>query len=293
MLYLLLCILSSTGIFLIFKLIDRWKISALPVIGINYLLATLLGFSLHGSLPSLRHVIEKEWFLLGVLIGILFIVMFFLVALSSRKAGLSVTTVAAKMSVLFPMLFSMIIDAGDQWSALKGLAILCTLSGVALTVYKREEERSRWGMMFIPLLLFAGMGLVDSLVKFAQYRFVNDSELALFSAILFLNAFLAAVLSLVIQPRFLPELGKLRTWGAGLILGAVNFGSIYFMVRALNHVGARGQALDSSMVFGVNNTGIVVLSVLLGLLVFRERLSALNWSGIALSALALILFSLA
>jgi uncharacterized membrane protein len=47
------------------------------------------------------------------------------------------------------------------------------------------------------------------------------------------------------------------------------------------------------MVFGVNNMGIVVLSVLLGLLVFREQLSALNWSGIALSALALILFSLA
>jgi drug/metabolite transporter (DMT)-like permease len=293
MLYLLLCILSSTGIFLIFKLIERWRIPALPVIGINYLLATLLGFSLHGSLPTLSQVLEKGWFLLGVLIGILFIAMFFLVALSSRKAGLSVTTVAAKMSVLFPMLFSMIIDAGDQWSVLKGLAILCTLSGVALTVYKREKERSRRGMMLIPLLLFAGMGLVDSLVKFAQHRFVNDSELALFSAILFLNAFLAAVLSLLLQPRFLPELVKLRTWGAGLILGAVNFGSIYFMVRALNHVGARGQVLDSSMVFGVNNMGIVVLSVLLGLLVFREQLSALNWSGIALSALALILFSLA
>jgi uncharacterized membrane protein len=50
--------------------------------------------------------------------------------------------------------------------------------------------------------------------------------------------------------------------------------------------------MDGSVVFGANNISIVALSVLAGFLVFREKLSALNWMGILLSALALLLFAL-
>ena len=41
--YLILCILSSTGIFLVFKLIDKQAVSPLPVILINYFIAFVLG----------------------------------------------------------------------------------------------------------------------------------------------------------------------------------------------------------------------------------------------------------
>ena len=66
----------------------------------------------------------------------------------------------------------------------------------------------------------------------------------------------------------------------------------HFLVRTLNYVSPAGKSMDSSVVFGANNISIVALSVLVGLLVFREKLSAVNWTGIALSALALILFSM-
>ena len=72
----------------------------------------------------------------------------------------------------------------------------------------------------------------------------------------------------------------------------MNFGSIFFIVRALNFVSAKGEITDSSVIFGINNTGIVALSVMAGLLVFGERLKLVNWAGITLSAIALILFSL-
>ena len=65
--------------------------------------------------------------------------MFFLIAYSSRKAGISVTTVASKMSVIFPIIFSLIIDTNDQLSNIKTVAIICTLAGVAITVYKPRK----------------------------------------------------------------------------------------------------------------------------------------------------------
>ncbi|MCD4709565.1 MAG: hypothetical protein K8R52_01860, partial [Bacteroidales bacterium] len=78
----------------------------------------------------------------------------------------------------------------------------------------------------------------------------------------------------------------------GLLLGAVNFGSIFFLVRALNYNPAAGKSMDSSMIFGANNISIMALSVLVGLLVFKEKLIFVNWIGIVLSALALLLFTL-
>ena len=290
--FLLLCIISSTGIFIVFKSLDRFNIPSFPVIVINYLVATILGFVINPGLARIDEVSKMEWLPASILIGILFIVMFFLVAYSSKKAGISVTTVASKMSVIFPIIFSILIDPGDQLSMLKIAAILCTLCGVALTVYNPREGVANRAAIYIPLILFAGMGIVDSLVKYAQHQYVSDQETALFSAVLFLNAFVAGVLVLIFTPKNFRSFLRPAIWAWGILLGAVNFGSIFFIVRALNFISPQGQMIDSSVIFGINNTGIVALSVMAGLLVFGERLKPVNWVGIILSAIALILFSL-
>ncbi len=290
--FLILCILSSTGIFIVFKSIDRFRLPSLPVILINYLTATLLGLLLTSYPLRISSLTAKEWFPISVVIGVLFIVMFFLVAYSSRKAGISITTVASKMSVIFPIVFSMVIDSTDRFTPVKGTAILCTLAGVALTVYQPKNGKTDWSSVYIPLLLFAGMGLVDSLVKYAQHRYVTDGEVAPFSSVLFLNAFISGLIVVGLMPRYYRSFLKGAVWGWGVLLGAVNFGSVFFLVRALNYLQPGGSSMDSSVIFGINNIGIVTLSVMTGLFIFREKLRALNWVGIGLSAIALILFML-
>ncbi len=290
--FLLLCILSSTAIFVTFKTINRFNIPAFPVIVINYLVATLLGFLIYSGDTGLASIPGSRWLPISIIIGILFIIMFFLIAFSTRKAGISVTTVASKMSVIFPIVFSLIIDPSDQLSLLKSAAILIALGGVVLTVYKKEAESSQRSIIFIPLLLFVGMGLVDSLVKLAQQQYVSDEETALFSAILFLNAFLSGILAAIFYRKHNRYFLKGAVWGWGLLLGAVNFGSIFFLVKALHYSSPTGLRMDSSVIFGANNISIVALSVLIGLLVFKEKLKFINWIGIVLSALALLLFTL-
>ncbi len=290
--FLLLCILSSTAIFVTFKSINRLNIPAFPVIVINYLVATLLGFLIYTGDTGLASIPGSSWLPISIIIGILFILMFFLIAYSTKKAGISVTTVASKMSVIFPIAFSLIIDPADQLSLIKLAAILLALAGVVLTIYKPEREQSEKSIIFIPLLLFVGMGLVDSLVKLAQQQYVSDEETALFSAILFLNAFLAGILVAFFYRKHNHYFLKAKVWGWGLLLGAVNFGSIFFLVRALHYSSPTGKHMDSSVIFGANNISIVALSVLVGLLVFKEKLKLINWIGVGLSALALLLFTL-
>ena len=108
MIYLLLCIISSTAIIILFKYFSRFEINNFNAIIINYLTAALLGLTI--SFNSLRNtnVFVQSWFPLAVLIGILFVVMFYFIALTTQKAGISVASVAGKMSVVIPMLFSIL-----------------------------------------------------------------------------------------------------------------------------------------------------------------------------------------
>jgi len=290
--FLILCILSSTSIFVIFKFLDRQGIPSFPVIVLNYLTASILGFVINPGGIDLNVIKEAQWLPISILIGVLFIIMFFLIAFSSQKAGISITTVASKMSVIFPILFSLLIDTTDQLTFIKTIAIFTALSGVALTVFKPKKGFIDPLVIYIPLILFFGMGVVDSLVKFAQHRFVGDSETALFSAILFLNAFLSGLIVLLFFPKYHHSFAKRGIWAWGVLLGAVNFGSIFFLVRALNFISSTGSKIDSSVIFGINNIGIVAFSVMLGLLLFREKLRFINWLGILLSAVALLLFAL-
>lgn len=290
--FLLLCILSSTAIFVTFKTINRFNIPAFPVIVINYLAATVLGFVIYSGDTRIASIPGSRWLPISILIGVMFILMFFLVAFSTRKAGISVTTVASKMSVIFPIIFSLLIDPADRLSMIKSAAVLMALGGVVLTVYRPGGEHPEKGVIFIPLLLFVGMGVVDSLVKLAQQQYVSDGETALFSAILFLNAFISGLAATIFYRKHNRYFLKRAVWGWGLLLGIVNFGSIFFLVRALHYSSPGGMSMDSSVIFGANNISIVALSVLVGLFIFKEKLSYINWIGIVLSALSLLLFTL-
>jgi drug/metabolite transporter (DMT)-like permease len=292
MTYLNLCIFSSTGIFLVFKFLDQKNLPSFPVIIINYLVAALMGFIINADKIQLGNIFNAGWIPVSILIGFLFIVMFFLVARSSIEAGISVTTVASKMSVVFPISLSIMIDPSDQLTLLKSAAIIATLTGVMLTIYEPGKSLQARKRTFLPLVLFIGMGLVDSLVKFAQHSYVSDRETALFSAVLFTMAFLTGIVILPFRKEGVAEFRKKAVWWWGLLLGIVNFGSIYLMVSALNHVNEYGSRIDSSIIYGANNIGIVSLSVLAGLVIFHEKLNTINWIGIAISGAAIVLFSI-
>ncbi len=293
MIYLILSILSSTAIFTIFKILDRLNLPSFPVIVYNYLFAIVPGFFLMRQPASFGGLISINWLPLAIVIGILFIVMFYVVGRSSQKAGISITTVASKMSVATPIMFSIFYDPNDRLNMLKFAGIILALVSVFLIVYRKKGLQLNRAVIYLPILLFIGMGIVDSLVKYAQYKYISDQEVAYFTVILFMISFVTGMVVLLTRKKGLHRLAGWRVLFWGFLLGMVNFGSIFFLIRTLNFKSATGSNIDSSVVFAVNNTGIVVLSVLTGLFLFRETLNRVNRIGIMLSLAAIFIFSIA
>ena len=293
MIFLILSILSSTIIYVVFKLVERHRVVNFSAIIVNYIVACFAGFFLSDSNPFTLQMFSQKWLPIALLVGIMFIVMFYVIAKSTQKAGVAVTTVAVKMSVVFPIAFSIWYDANDALTTLKIVGIILALLAVYLTVYQKNKKTFDLKVILLPLFLFVGMGIVDSFVKFAQSEYISDSLASTFSAVVFASSLLVGLLVLPFNKPAAKSLMKGKTWVLGTLLGLANFGSIYFLILALNHINLNtGEQAMGSVVFGINNIGIVALSVLIGLVIYHERLSKVNWIGIALTGASIIVLAL-
>ncbi|MFP4488711.1 MAG: hypothetical protein ACLFN1_05365 [Bacteroidales bacterium] len=284
MIYLLLCIVSTTGIMVIFKIAGIMKLDTFRIIIINYFTAAILGFSI-GGFPSYPDL-AAGWLPMAVIIGILFIVMFFVIARSAQKAGIAVTSVASKMSVVIPITFS-IFYFNEDLGVLKAAGIMLALVSVFMTTYNRDKTKKRGPeVMILPLVLFLGAGIIDSLIKYSQQVHIIEQGTIMFTSVLFSISALTGVLFSFFRKDNFKSKNIIKIIVAGISLGIVNFGSLYGIIMALD-----SNILDSSIIFGINNIGIVVLSVITALIFFNEKLSRLNRAGIILSVITIIFLS--
>lgn len=286
MIYLVLSILSSTIIFIVFKLIKRYDLNTLQVIVINYITACLLGFYLSDQKTPLSQIYHEDWFLGALLLGVLFIAIFNVMALTAQKNGISVASVATKMSVAIPIVFGILMYS-EGYGIVKLFGIVLALLAVYLTSLKSEKIITSLKDLWLPLILFIGSGIIDTSIKFIQHHYLDTTTFSIFSSTIF---FFAAIvgMALIVYNYFVNNI-RISPKGitAGIILGIVNYGSIYYLLQALNFNG-----FESSTVFAINNVAIVLLSTMVGLLFFKEHLFPKNWLGIMLAVISIILISI-
>ncbi|MEY8848730.1 EamA/RhaT family transporter [Psychroserpens sp. XS_ASV72] len=285
--YLILSITASTLIFIIFKLIGRYNINTLQVIVINYIAAFLFGLWNYDSPIELNTIVESKWIYGAIGLGFLFIAIFNVMALTAQRNGLSVASVASKMSVIIPIVFGIYVykeGVGFQ----KILGIVLALISVYLTSVKPKTTKNTTKGLWLPILLFFGSGVIDTSIKYLETTYVGKNDIALFSATIFLFAFVIGASILIYKSVKNPIPITFKAVIAGCILGVVNFFSIYYLLRALDH-----DTLESSTLFTVNNVAIVMISTLLGLVMFKESITKTNWLGIGLAIIAIVMVTLA
>lgn len=282
MIYLLFSILSSGLIFVVFKLTERLRINVFPVLVYNYLVAAIVSFALSDHSNPLRGL-SPFGIGVSVFLGILFILVFMIIAHSSEKAGMSKTAVAAKMSLIIPILLS-ILHYNEEVSWFKIAGILAALAGLVLTTYKEENQPKAAHSAYLLLFIFLGSGLVDSTIEFAQNEVIDKANIPTFSILLFANAALTGIVLLFFVPKYRKEVFHKKSIIAGTALGLVNYGSFFFLVSAL-----KLHTIDDSIVFGLNNIGVMLFSLVVGMLLFHEHLSRTNKWGVAISVLAIVL----
>lgn len=281
MIYLLFSIIASTLIFVIFRLAKNYSCNLTGLITINYFTASLLGFFLFTPFKNefINHTLP--WFPFAIIVGILFIVMFYLIGISSQKAGITVTTLAHKLSLVFPVMFSLFYF-NEKISGFKLIGLITAVIAVLLTIYKKDIKKTNLFFITLPLIIFLGSGITDSVVKYVQAIKTNPEEVAAFSTFVFLIAFFIALLITIFKRKNENKIFTTPTLLLGIFLGATNFGSLYYLMNALNK-----SNLESSLVFAVNNMSIVALSAIIGKLLFHEKLNKLNIVGIIAAIISL------
>lgn len=285
--FLIYSILSSTVIFIVFKLFKRFEINRLQAIIFNYLVACIAGLFFYKQPVDFSIVPLQPWFPGAVVLGILFILIFNLMALTTERSGMAAVSVATKMSVVISIVFG-ILYFEDSLGWLKLSGIILALMAVYLSAIKEKQgiKIEKQNLIF-PILVFLGSGVIDASIKFLEDRYIPVADVALFSATIFAASFVLGVIHLGIQAGKNKQELAIKNVVAGIALGLPNYFSIYFIVQALR------DGWESSTVFLVNNVGIVVLSALVGILLFQEKMLLKNWIGLALAVLGILLVSLA
>lgn len=285
--YLILSILISTLFGISFKIIAVNNIKSFQAIVVNYLVAGSLGFITTSSDVTPLTIFEQKWTWVAIGLGIVFVSSLFVIAETTARAGISVAQVSNRMAVVIPISIAMMLY-GDDLTVFKVAGIVLAIISVYLVSHKEEsgQPKQKWWWLF-PLVIFICSGIIDSTINYAQHFLLSENDFDAFLSTVFMTAFVFGFLALLYQLCIQKHTFQAKAIPAGAILGAINFGTMYFIVQALN-----SQVLEPSALFPVNNLSILTLSTIISVLVFREKLSGKNWLGIALSLLAIFILGL-
>ncbi|MGB5927339.1 MAG: hypothetical protein WBH03_04155 [Cyclobacteriaceae bacterium] len=289
MIYLLLTILVNVFIFLNFRAYTKFGVDTLQAIVFNYFACVITGLLfLTGKQPIETFMQGGAWVYVGIGLGVIFIATFYLMALTTQKVGVSVASVASKMSLTIPVVFSLFfLDIEKkEMDALNYAGIVLALIAIFLTSVKRRKGETRqpgnWRSMIMPVSVFLLSGLIDTTINYNNLQYLDGKSEAVFPIVIFMVAGLVGFAGVLVTRR---KIG-IKSIIGGITLGVPNYFSIYFLIKALSAFDNNGAIL-----YPMLNIGIIIISSLLAVVLFREHLRPVNKAGIALAVLAIILLS--
>ena len=229
--------------------------------------------------------IARETLILAVIYAVLLILAqwFYTVALTSGNTALCSTVYS--MGFILPT-FSGAVIWSEPFSGLDLFGVICATAAVIVSglkpVAKESQSRSYY---FIPLVIAmlasGGLGIVQKV----QQKSLFAEQKSLFLLIAFM---LAAALSLLFAC-----FTKCRTCGAALKLKKLLVAScvgLFFGCCNLLNTSLAGM-LDSAIFFPTLNIGTILLSMLLGVIIFKERIRKREALVLALGAASIVLLN--
>lgn len=232
-------------------------------------------------------IIQQDWIFGALILGAMFVSVFFVMAKTAQVNGVSVASVAGKMSVVIPVFFGIFLY-NEKITILKFLGIAIALVAVYLTSVKDDSGSNKNGNLIYPILLFFGSGAIDTTLKYIEINYVPEEDVAIFSGTLFSIAAIFGILILIIKYFKERTSFGFKNIIAGVVLGVPNYYSIIFLIKALQVDG-----FESSTLFTINNVGIVVCSTIIGLILFKEKLSIKNVVGVILALVGIVMVTFA
>lgn len=303
MFYLFLAILCSASIALIFKYTENANTNRYVITSANYFIAFVTSFIMIVYRGVLNGVTRESSFIdevtllfgnnqyilspyasiiwgiiIGGISGIFFFLSFTYYQKSVKDNGVGVSGTVAKLGILIPMVFSIIIwrefPTSIQWIGI----LLSLVSIVVINLSKKSIKTFDFKPTLLLLFIFGGMAEFSN--KIYQKYALNDYKDVFLFAIFFV-AFLISV-TYTVNTKGKATLKDILT---GFAVGIPNLFSSYFLIMSLD-------TLKTSVAFPIYSAGSIVLINIGGFLIYKEKIAPKNQLAIVMTIVALVLINI-
>ena len=260
----------------VFKVAKKYQSNDAQIVFWNYFFAILLSYFVFVPDFSLVNS-ETPWLLYGTL-GVLLPTVFIVLAISIKNSGIVKTDAAQRMSLFLSLIGAWLIF-NEAFSTYKIVAVAVALIAFLLILDKpSKESNSHW---IYPALVLLGYATIDLLFK----QLAGFTGLPYTVSLLIIFGIAIVIMSMILIAKYILKKEKIESKNIlfGAIAGVLNFGNILFYLKA------HQQYSDNpSTVFLGMNVGVIVLGSLLGIFIFKEKLSLKNYIGIGLGIMAIV-----
>ena len=287
MLTLIVCIITHILLAVVFKLFVRFKVQSFVAIVVNYWVCMLLGSIMVGHLPIATYDFDTSWVPYGIVLGVVFVTGFNIAALSVLHAGITVTTVMQKMSLLLSAGFA-IVFFDELLGIPKGAGLALAIAAIVMINSRGDGGVKISGggkALTYPVLILIFSGIIEIILYYVHATGLShdaDAELTTFA---FSVAGLIGAVVLIWMYSSKRIVYQFKDVIGGIALGLPNFFSIYLILELLGH------GFEGSVLFPILNVSVMLGAALVGVLIFKERFKLINIVGLAAAIAAIALIS--
>lgn len=279
--FILISIICSVFVGVLFKIARKKNLSIYQIISWNYVFALLALLIVYQPEFTIDFGMET-----GLVMGSLILllpVVFVFQAKAIKYSGIVKTDIAQRLSLFISICFSLFI-AKEVFNSHKILGLTIAFIAIFFTFYKKQNVAADGRKMYFLLLVLLGFGIIDILFK--KVATIGELQFTELLLLVFIGAFIIAASITAYSVAEKKETFSIRNMYWGMFVGLLNFGNISFYIKA-----HQALASNPSTVFIGMNMGVILLGSIIGIVYFKEKLTKLNYVGIAFSLLSILLIA--
>lgn len=279
-LFILLSAFCSLLIAHLLKVTEVKKLRTLNTLTVNYLVAAAFAL-VWGTVKHGRFYLSADLLFFGfcLVVGIFFIANFIAYSKSVHANGVGVTITAMRLSLLVPVLLSVLLYSEYLTLSKTAGVILVFASLILLKPPKTDVKVGTVNAGWLLLIVFTLSGFADASLKVYEEEFSTELNELIFMGLVFLGAFLIGFVSSIFRkgPLFTREELKL-----GTLIGLPNLYSSIFLIYALADI-------SGSIAYPMVNMLSVAGGTALGLLRWDDSVSKMQWAGLSIALVAILI----
>ena len=269
------------------------NIDSSQAIMVNYVLATVIGIFSCKEGVSLERMFDNDWWYAAVVAGALMFASMHLMAVSTKFAGVAVTTISSRTSLIVPIIFSALFF-GERITVWQAVGTGLVIASFLIIFYNKAARSTpvkapAVKAVLLPVGVFLTVGIISVCMKSAEQTIKltgdYDVDYPLYKAMNFATAMVCAIVYYAVREGKKAFRFSWKSILGGVCLGTFNYITVSSILLSL-------RTVPTSTFYAAYNMGVVAVTSVTGWLVFGEKLSLRKITGLILAITAIAVLML-